>query len=93
LFNGAFLLRGPLKAGIYRPRAGWRELALVAAGANALMAVVLIFALHELGDWVALGKLAQLWRLALLVAGGAAVYSSVCWLLGLRPRDLRAHLG
>jgi len=55
--------------------------------------VVLIFALHELGDWVALGKLAQLWRLALLVAGGAAVYSSVCWLLGLRPRDLRAHLG
>jgi putative peptidoglycan lipid II flippase len=93
LFNGAFLLRGLLKAEIYRPRAGWRELALVAAGANALMAVVLIFALHELGDWVALGKLAQLWRLALLVAGGAAIYSSVCWLLGLRPRDLRAHLG
>jgi putative peptidoglycan lipid II flippase len=87
------LLRGLLKAGIYRPSSGWRELALVAAGANALMAVVLIFALHELGDWVALGKVAQLWRLALLVAGGAAVYSSVCWLLGLRPRDLRARLG
>ena len=81
------------RAGIYRPRSGWRELALVAAGANALMAVVLIFALHALGDWVALDKVAQLWRLALLVAGGAAVYSSVCWLLGLRPRDLRARLG
>ena len=47
LFNGAFLLRGLLKAGIYRPRSGWRELALVAAGANALMTVVLIFALHD----------------------------------------------
>jgi hypothetical protein len=29
--------------------------------------------------------------LALLVAGGAAVYSSVCAVLGLRPRDLRAR--
>ena len=42
--------------GIYRPRSGWRELALVAVGANALMAVVLIYALHTLGDWLALGK-------------------------------------
>ncbi len=57
------------------------------------MAVVLIFALQEVGDWLALGKLAQLGRLVLLVAGGAAVYSSVCWLLGLRPRDLRARVG
>jgi putative peptidoglycan lipid II flippase len=91
LFNGVFLLRGLLRSGVYRPRSGWRELALVAAGANTLMAVVLIFALHALGDWVALGKLAQIGRLVLLVAGGAAVYASVCWLLGLRPRDLRAH--
>jgi putative peptidoglycan lipid II flippase len=92
LFNAAFLLRGLLKTGIYRPREGWRELVLVAAGANALMAVVLIFALHALGDWVALGKLAQVGRLLLLVAVGAAVYTSVCWLLGLRPRDLRARV-
>ena len=55
------------------------------------MAAVLIYALHTLGDWVALGKLAQVARLLLLVAGGAAVYSSVCWLLGLRLRDLRAR--
>jgi hypothetical protein len=25
------------------------------------------------------------------VAGGAATYFAVCWLLGLRPRDLRAR--
>ena len=93
LFNAAFLLRGLLKTGIYRPSAGWRELGLVAAGANALMAVVLIFALHATGDWLAVGKLAQLGRLTLLVAGGAAVYATVCWLLGLRPRDLRARVG
>jgi putative peptidoglycan lipid II flippase len=90
LFNAALLLRGLLKSGNYRPRAGWRELALVAAGANALMAVVLIVALRALGDWLTIGKLAQLERLGLLVAGGAAIYLSVCWLLGLRPRDLRA---
>jgi putative peptidoglycan lipid II flippase len=91
LFNAAFLLHGLLRTGVYRPRAGWRELALVAAGANALMAIVLIVALHLLGNWLALDKLAQVERLALLVAGGALVYFSVCWLLGLRPRDLRAR--
>jgi putative peptidoglycan lipid II flippase len=91
LFNATFLLRGLVKSGIYRPRAGWRDLALVVTAANVLMAVVLLAVLHALGDWLELGRLARLGRLGLFVAGGAAVYLSVCAVLGLRPRDLRAH--
>jgi len=91
LYNAAFLLRGLLKSGVYRPRAGWRDLALVVTAANVLMAVVLLALLEALGDWLDLGRLARLGRLGLLVAGGAAVYVSVCGVLGLRPRDLRAR--
>jgi putative peptidoglycan lipid II flippase len=91
LFNAAFLLRGLLKSGVYRPRAGWRDLALVVGAAALSMTVVLLVLLHSLGDWLVLGRLARLGRLGALVAGGAAVYALVCAVLGLRPRDLRAR--
>ena len=91
LFNAAFLLRGLLKSGVYRPRPGWRELALVVTAASLLMTVVLLAVLHALGDWLELGRVARLGRLALLVAGGAGLYAFVCAVLGLRPRDLRAR--
>jgi len=91
LFNAVFLLRGLRKSGVYRPRAGWRDLALVVAAATALMAVVLLVVLHALGDWLGLGRLERVGWLALLVVGGAVVYASACAVLGLRPRDLRAR--
>ena len=91
LYNAAFLLRGLRKGGVYRPRPGWRELVLVVAAASLLMTVALLGALHVFGDWLELGRLARVGRLALLVTGGGAVYVLVCAVLGLRPRDLRAR--
>jgi putative peptidoglycan lipid II flippase len=91
LFNAAFLLRGLLKSGVFRPRSGWRHLALVVVAGSLAMAVVLLVLLHMLGDWLVLGRLARLGRLGALVAGGAALYVLVCVVLGLRPRDLRAR--
>ena len=91
VFNAVFLFAGLRKQGVYRARAGWRPLVAQILVANAVMAGALIAALRAIGDWSALGKLERAGALALLVAGGAAVYFGAAWALGLRPGALRAR--
>jgi len=91
LFNSGCLLAGLSKAGIYRARPGWRALWLQVLAGNAVMTLALLVAVHRVGDWFEMGELARIGTLAALVAGGAAIYFAVCWLLGLRPRALRAR--
>jgi peptidoglycan biosynthesis protein MviN/MurJ (putative lipid II flippase) len=53
------------------------------------MALVLIAALMQAGDWLLMSRVQRLGTLALVIGAGAAVYFGVCWLLGMRPRELR----
>jgi putative peptidoglycan lipid II flippase len=89
IFNSTFLLRGLLRSRVYRPRAGWRALWTQVLAANAAMTVALLAGLAWAGDWLVMGRIERLGRLAVLVGGGAGVYFAVCWLLGMRPRELR----
>jgi putative peptidoglycan lipid II flippase len=89
VFNSVFLLRGLLKSGVYRPARGWGALWARSLGANGAMALVLIVALVQAGDWLLMSRTERLGTLALVIAAGAAVYFGVCWLLGMRPRELR----
>ena len=89
VFNGVFLLRGLLRSRVYRPARGWRALWVQSLVANAAMAVVLVAALMQAGDWLLMSRAERLGTLALIIGAGAAVYFGVCWLLGLRPRELR----
>jgi len=89
LFNAGFLLLGLLKSGVYRPGGAWAALGLRVLIGIVAMTVALLLALRELGDWYALGEVARLARLALLVGGGAAIYCGACWLAGLRPAHVR----
>lgn len=89
LANGAMLLAGLKAQGVYRARSGWGALAVRIAVPSAVMTVALLAALHAAGDWYAMSLLARITGVAALVAGGAAVYFGACYLVGLRPRDLR----
>jgi putative peptidoglycan lipid II flippase len=89
LFNATFLLAGLRKTGVYRAGEGWRRLLLRVLGGSAAMTLGLFTAVAALGSWSAMDQLERAAVLALLVAGGGAVYFAVCFGLGLRPRELR----
>jgi putative peptidoglycan lipid II flippase len=91
LFNSAALLRGLVKSGVYRARSGWRGLWFQALAGNAVLALVLLVALRRLGDWFVMSELERIGALTLLVVGGAATYFAAAFVLGLRPRALRAR--
>jgi putative peptidoglycan lipid II flippase len=88
LLNAAWLLRGLLQLGSYRPAAGWTGFALRIVVASASMGALQYLLASKL-DWVALGQ-HELWR-ALAMAGSllasAAVYFAVLAVLGLRLRQ------
>ena len=89
LTNAALLLAGLRRNGIYRARPGWAALAWRVAVPSALMALVLAAGLGATGDWFAMSTLERIARLAAFVFGGAAVYFLACYLVGLRPSELR----
>jgi putative peptidoglycan lipid II flippase len=88
LANAAMLYVGLRRRRLYQPLPGWGG--FVARLAIALVALALALWLgNRQVDWAALQAQWAL-RAALLaglIAGGAAVYGAVLWLLGFRPRD------
>ena len=89
LLNGALLLAGLLRSGVYRPAPGWTALLLRALAANLGMAGVLWWLAGPLAGWVAADGGARVMRLALLIGAGGLVYGGVLLLLGLRLRHVR----
>jgi len=77
------------RAGVYESQAGWarflRQLAVAAIG---MTAVVVAFLAYWQG-WTVWPWWERIWKLAVLVGSGAAVYAGLLWLQGIRPRDLR----
>jgi len=93
LVNAALLFLGLRRRGLYVPMPGWPGFA-----GRLLVALVALAAVLWLGnrqiDWTAMQS-AWVLRAALLaglIAGGAAVYGAVLWLLGFRPRDFVARV-
>ena len=93
LLNGALLLGGLKRQGVYRARSGWPALAWRVAVPTGVMAVGLTFGLAAAGDWYAMSLVVRIAVLAALVGGGAAVYFLACFLVGLRVSDFRMKPG
>ena len=89
LANSALLLGGLRKNGVYRPGPGWVTLAWRVVAPSAAMAFALMGGQALAGDWFAMSTLERVASLAALVGSGAAVYFVACYLVGLRPSELR----
>jgi putative peptidoglycan lipid II flippase len=89
LANAVLLLRGLRANGVYRAGSGWLSLAWRVGVPSAAMAVVLVGGRAAAGDWFAMSNLGRIASCAALVVGGAAVYFAACYLVGLRPSELR----
>ena len=88
LINGSLLLRGLLRRGIYRPRAGWARFLARLGVASAVMGAALLLVLHEASAWREWGLVAKSGLLAGQVAGGVVVFALAAWLAGVRPADM-----
>jgi putative peptidoglycan lipid II flippase len=88
MVNALWLLIGLLRRGSYKPLPGWGVYALQVLAATALLTVFLMWAAGAF-DWTRLQAQAglRIGLLALLVAGGAAIYLGAVWAAGLRFRQ------
>lgn len=85
LVNAAWLLRGLLRRGSYKPQPGWWRFALQVGLATGLVTALLWFAAHSL-PWVAMRQDAGqriAWMLLVLL-GSALLYFGVLWAVGVR---------
>ena len=89
LLNSTWLLRGLVRAGVYRASGGWKPLFARVLGACVVMALFAYWLLGRLGDWYAMGATTQIAALALAVASSGGVYFAACYGLGLRLADFR----
>jgi putative peptidoglycan lipid II flippase len=86
--NAGLLLRGLLRADVYRPGPGWWVFTARIVGACVVMAAFLWWASDAQALWSARSTLQRALTLAGLVGGGAAIYAGALWLAGLRPSHL-----
>ncbi|HJR74969.1 MAG TPA: murein biosynthesis integral membrane protein MurJ [Luteimonas sp.] len=77
------------RTGVYESEPGWgrflRQIAVAAIGMTAVVLALLAY----WQDWTVWPWWERVWKLAVLVGGGAAAYAGLLWLQGIRPRDLR----
>ena len=90
VLNAILLLRGLLRAGVYRPQRQWLRFAASLLVANAAMAALLLLVNFELEYWLALAFWTRMAMMLALCAAGGLVYCATLFLCGMRPRDLRA---
>ena len=88
LGNAAFLLRGLLRSGAYRPLPGWAPFVARVVGASLLLAVVLVAADRWI-DWIGLGAHwpQRVAWMAVVLPLAAIVYLGTLRLAGLRLRQ------
>jgi len=89
MINAGWLLVGLLRRGSYRPGPGWWVFGLQVVAASALLAVFLMWGAQAV-PWIELRaqgfKRAGL--LALMIAGGVALYFGALMAAGLKLRQL-----
>jgi putative peptidoglycan lipid II flippase len=87
LVNTALLWRGLRSAGVYRPLPGWRKLLARLAGANAAMALLLLWLRGDPGAWVAMPGSHRIGRCLACIGAAALIYAASLGLLGMRFAD------
>ena len=88
--NAGLLLRGLVKRGVFRPRAGWGGFVARVAAGNLALGAVLWMVRGEPADWLEAQAVTRALRLCGCVALGMVLYAGVMLGLGMRPRDLAA---
>ncbi|MGE0080892.1 MAG: murein biosynthesis integral membrane protein MurJ [Thiohalomonadaceae bacterium] len=89
--NAGLLFRRLRADRVWRPAPGWGRFALRLMLANGAMGVVLWLFTGSLDQWLAMGGVERVLRLAALIAAGAAVYGAVLLALGMRLSELRGR--
>lgn len=89
--NAFLLYRGLRQQGIYLPGSHWAKTWMRYLVANAAMALVLLGLLHFWSDWQLWGVIERILRLAACCILGLCAYLGALWLLGVRPKDFKAH--
>ncbi|HEX5638011.1 MAG TPA: murein biosynthesis integral membrane protein MurJ [Gammaproteobacteria bacterium] len=87
--NAIMLYRGLRKQAVYTPGTGWKPLMLQTLTANIAMAVFLFSATPAMSSWHEAVLHQRLLWLFGLIAAACAVFLSVLFLTGFRPRQLR----
>jgi putative peptidoglycan lipid II flippase len=87
--NAGLLLRRLRRDDVYRPGAGWLVFLGRVAIACLAMVALLYWGTGALETWAEDGALGRSLRLLGWISAGAAMYGSVLFLGGVRPRDLR----
>jgi putative peptidoglycan lipid II flippase len=91
--NAGLLFRHLRRDGIFRAESGWPLFVMRLLLANLVMGLLVWWGRGEMGQWYALDAAGRASRLALLIAGGGAVYLALLLLLGIRPRQLLGRRG
>lgn len=86
--NAGLLYKILRKQGVYRPKSGWGAFALRVLTANVLMALLLLWGRGELSLWLEWDLYQRVWKLGLLIGGGAVTYFLALSMMGLRVRAL-----
>ncbi|MGH8128102.1 MAG: murein biosynthesis integral membrane protein MurJ [Gammaproteobacteria bacterium] len=89
IVNATLLWRGLHKRGIYKALPGWGLFLVRIAAATLAMGAAVWFTAQALAPWTAIDVWQRVWRLAVLLGEGFAVYAVVLAALGMRPRHLR----
>jgi putative peptidoglycan lipid II flippase len=88
--NTLLLWRGLVKAGVYKPKAGWGKLLARIVFANALMAALLIWMAGDVADWLAAPPLKRAVHLAVCVVAAAVLYFAALFVSGVRFSHMRS---
>ena len=89
LLNGALLLAGLVRAGVYRPEPGWTALLLRGLAGNVVMCGLLWWLAGPTDGWVTADGGERVLRLVSVIGAGALAYGGTLLLLGLRLRHVR----
>ena len=89
LVNAGLLLRGLVRAGIYRPPRGWGSLLSKGLAACAVMGLLVWWGSGPTAAWIGMGDLERIGRLCGWIAAGGVAYGLALLVLAVRPRDFR----
>ena len=86
--NAWLLLRELIREGTYRPPAGWGALLAKGLGASLIMGLLLKLGTGAIDGWLADSGGERILWLGIWILVGGAIYASVLWAAGVRPRHL-----
>ena len=89
--NLALLWHWLKRAGVYQPQPGWPRFLLRLLLACIAMTVAVLAGMHWAPDFTQVALASRILWLAVLVAGGVAVYGLAMLVMGFRLRELREH--